>query len=295
MTGVVLGFGPESRSLAGLHLAARLARGTGDTLVLCCVVHDSFDAASLRDAHDVDAEWRSYLQTTAREAVEEARRALPDDITVEDVVRAGRSVPAALVEEGVRRSADLLVVGSASVGGVGRIALGSTSDRLVHSSRVPVALAPRGYPDGEPVDRVVLAVDPSRQDVALVPEVCRLATRLGAEIEVVTFAVRPQRRSAMGALADQGVYGAWAKAVDDTHREIRTAIEGSKDSVGVSDMRLVTGDRWSSAIGSVEWTPTDLLVVGSSRHSPLASVFLGSTATRIVRHSPVPVVVLPRR
>jgi len=37
-----------------------------------------------------------------------------------------------------------------------------------------------------------------------------------------------------------------------------------------------------------------VLVVGSSSIGPVARVFLGSRATKIVRHSPVPVVVVPR-
>ena len=38
----------------------------------------------------------------------------------------------------------------------------------------------------------------------------------------------------------------------------------------------------------------DVLVVGSSAIGPVARVFLGSRATKIVQHSPVPVVVVPR-
>ena len=38
----------------------------------------------------------------------------------------------------------------------------------------------------------------------------------------------------------------------------------------------------------------DVLVVGSSSIGPVARVFLGSRAAKIVRHSPVPVVVVPR-
>lgn len=37
-----------------------------------------------------------------------------------------------------------------------------------------------------------------------------------------------------------------------------------------------------------------MLVVGSSASGPIARVVLGSQATKIVRHSPVPVVVVPR-
>jgi nucleotide-binding universal stress UspA family protein len=37
-----------------------------------------------------------------------------------------------------------------------------------------------------------------------------------------------------------------------------------------------------------------VLVVGSSSIGPVARVFLGSRSSKIVRHSPVPVVVVPR-
>jgi nucleotide-binding universal stress UspA family protein len=37
-----------------------------------------------------------------------------------------------------------------------------------------------------------------------------------------------------------------------------------------------------------------VLVVGSSSSGPVARVFLGSRAGRIVHHAPVPVVVVPR-
>ena len=37
-----------------------------------------------------------------------------------------------------------------------------------------------------------------------------------------------------------------------------------------------------------------MLVVGSSSIGPVARVFLGSRSSKIVQHSPVPVVVVPR-
>ena len=48
------------------------------------------------------------------------------------------------------------------------------------------------------------------------------------------------------------------------------------------------------AFEDVGWQEGDVLVVGSSALGPIAQVFLGSRATKILRHSPVPVVVVPR-
>lgn len=49
-----------------------------------------------------------------------------------------------------------------------------------------------------------------------------------------------------------------------------------------------TGDR------HVEWHDGDVMVLGSSSTGPLQRVFLGSRASRIIRRSRVPVIVVPR-
>ena len=54
------------------------------------------------------------------------------------------------------------------------------------------------------------------------------------------------------------------------------------------------GTGWGEAIDDVGWDEGDVLVVGSSDLGPVAQVFLGSRATKILRHSPVPVFVVPR-
>ena len=55
-----------------------------------------------------------------------------------------------------------------------------------------------------------------------------------------------------------------------------------------------SGPTWAEAIDDVGWDPGDVLVVGSSDLGPVARVFIGSRATKILRHSPVPVLVVPR-
>ena len=54
------------------------------------------------------------------------------------------------------------------------------------------------------------------------------------------------------------------------------------------------GENWDEALEDIAWRDGDVLVVGSSAVGPVARVFLGSRASKIVRHSPVPVVVVPR-
>ena len=53
------------------------------------------------------------------------------------------------------------------------------------------------------------------------------------------------------------------------------------------------GSSWAEAIDDIGWNEGDVLVVGSSERGPVAQVFLGSRATKIVRHSPAPTFVVP--
>ena len=60
--------------------------------------------------------------------------------------------------------ADLVVVGSSSSGLLGRVALGSVTDRLVHTAAVPVAIAPRGYPrNSGPIHRLSVSYGGQRR------------------------------------------------------------------------------------------------------------------------------------
>lgn len=288
---IVVGFGPDDRSTSGLKLASSLALAAGTPLVLCCVIHNAWETPGMRDAASIDGEWRAQLQRMGAEAIGTARHALLDGVEAETVLRSGRSVPQSLREEGERRGADLLVMGPAAVGNVGRIALGSTTSRLLHGSSIPVALAPRGYPGTDAPARLVLAMEPSHADRELVEAVATQARLLGVPVQIVTYLVR-STTAAGQAFAGGDVVRRWLDLVRESQEEVAGRL--STLGVEVESVSVVEGDRWSSTLQAQDWDGGDILVVGSSAHGPVASVFLGSTAARIIRHSPVPVVVLPR-
>jgi nucleotide-binding universal stress UspA family protein len=60
------------------------------------------------------------------------------------------------------------------------------------------------------------------------------------------------------------------------------------------DSGIVDGRDWEDALDALPWEEGEVLVVGSSRLGPVARVFLGSNSTKIIRSSPVPVLVIPR-
>ena len=289
---LLVGFAPDGRARAVLHLAAMLARSADEDLIVCAVVPAPWYPSPAR----VDAEYRDYLHRTAQEALEQARARLPADLQVTLLVHDARSVPAGLLEVAEQHDAALIVVGSSSAGGAGHVTLGSATGRLLHSSPIPVALAPRGFrarPDAR-VQRVTAAFGGSQDD--LVVAAAGVAARVGASLRLASFAVRPRApyTVAVGREADDSMVREW---VQDIEAAQRAALDEVRDLASVpADCEAVVGhgETWDEALEDIEWEDGDVLVVGSSSIGPIARVFLGSRSSKIVQHSPVPVVVVPR-
>jgi nucleotide-binding universal stress UspA family protein len=291
---LVVGFDPDGHGRAVLHLAAMLARSAGDELVVCAVVPAPWPPSRAR----VDAEYRAYLERLAEEALAKARARLPADIPVTPVVHHARSAPAGLLEVAEEHDAGLVVAGSSAAGGAGHVSVGSVTSRLLHSSPLPVALAPRGFrarPDAR-VTRVTAAFGGSTEAEDLVVAAAGVSAGVGASLRIASFAVvaRPPYTTGVGREAQGSVVDEW---VDEMRTAGRRALEQVEDLPQVPrDLGAVVGygETWDEALEDIEWDEGDVLVVGSSATGPLARVFLGSRATKIVRHSPVPVVLVPR-
>jgi nucleotide-binding universal stress UspA family protein len=55
-----------------------------------------------------------------------------------------------------------------------------------------------------------------------------------------------------------------------------------------------SGTDWGEAVNNIAWESGDMLLQGSGAAGPMAQVFLGSAASKILRHAPVPVMIVPR-
>jgi nucleotide-binding universal stress UspA family protein len=261
---LVVGLAPDGRGRAVLHLAGMLARSAEDDLVVCTVVPAPWPPGPAQ----VDSEYRRFLDGMARAALERARERLPGDVAADSVVHHARSAPTGLLEVAERREAAMIIVGTS-----GHPAIGSVTARLLHGSPVPVALAPHGF-RSRPADRVERVTAAFGGAVELVDAAAAVAASLEASLRIASFAVHAHAPFAAG-------------RIEPSVQEIETAAGNAQAVVG-------HGASWEEAIDDVEWRDGDVLVVGSSSAAPAARVFLGSRASRIIRHSPVPVVVVPR-
>jgi len=290
---VLVGFAPDEQSHSVLHLGSMVASSLNTDLVVCAVV-----AAPWPSPERMDADYRAYLERAAGRALQRARDRLSPEVDAKFVIHHARSAPTGLLEVAEACDATLLAVGSSSAGVFGHIALGSVSDRLLHSSDRPVALAPRGYRPrgGLRISRITAAFDGSDRGRELITAAAAVAAGVGATLRVAALTVRPTSAflGTIEADAEELVVHEWVK---HTEEEAESALEKVRDLPDVrGQLQTVVGrgHSWADALEDIDWTEGELLMVGSSTSAPVARVFLGSHASKLVRHAPVPVVVVPR-
>ena len=285
------GFSWSGHSPAPLHLAAQLSRCTGGKIVAAAVIERPWLP------NPMDNEYFNHIGLQAEKALEHAIAQLPPGLDVWPIVHQATSVPEGLTELATEVKADTVVVGSSSTGLLGRIALGSATDRLVHTAEIPVAIAPRGYP-AHPgrIERLTVAYGGQADHVGLVAATAELAARWSVRLRIASFTVRPMSvfSGSLEPGADDLVIAQWARQTRVSVEEQLEAVRSGVDTVE-ADVVIGSGSTWRDAVDGVGWETGDILVLGSGAAGPVAQVFLGSAAARILRHSPVPTMIMPRR
>jgi len=290
---IVVGHSPIRNDRSPLELATTLARSIGTDLRVVVRVPSRWPTP-LSGA--TDKEYAAWSRELGERAVAEATGWLSDcskGVGFEAVVVPGRSAAAVLEDQAEEIGAGMIVIGSADHGEPGRVVLGSTADRMLHSSAIPVAIAPRDYrsPAGGRVTRATCAFrgdDDSRSALTRTAELCGEA---GAKLRVATFGVQGATMYPPEVLGERLVLDAY---LEQTSRAQDAAVALMPDAGEGVETVVATGRDWSEALGGLDWQDGDVLVVGSSPSGLIARVFIGTNATRIVRHSPVPAVVVPR-
>jgi nucleotide-binding universal stress UspA family protein len=292
---ILVGHSPHNEDLGALDLACQLGRSDGSAVQAVTVVPQGWPTPV---AGDTDREYRAWAAREGELATATAAAYLAEhgDVPARTSWTAGPSVPSALLDAARAERADMLVVGSGEEVAHGQIGLTSKTDRILHSSTVPVAVAPRGYQagPGSTVRRITLAFRGDTATWSLLEQVATIARRTEASLRVVTFAVRartmyPPRVSG----AEDMVLAAWVEAA--RREQVRVEEHLREEGFSDEDLRLevAVGRSWGGAMDTLDWGRGDVLVVGSSSTHRMSRVFLGSSASKILRHSPVPVVVVP--
>ena len=284
----------------GITLARTLPEATGAfVLVVATVIPPGWTVPSMAR---VDGEMQEWVEARADEAKAAVRSTLlagrADDLTVEFVRLTDRSTPRALAALAEQRDATALVLGSSPDGPEGRVVVGSTADYLLHSSPVPLAIAPRAYrcaPSTTDVaaHRLTCSFSGSGVAASAVRWAARLTREIDVQLRVASFGVRSATMypPEIGTDIESEVTAQWREQMAEAQAALALAAASSTTTPSSSSR---PGPAGREALSSVDWMPNELLVLGSSSAGTLQRVFLGTSATKIIRHSPVPVLVVPR-
>ena len=291
---VIVGFSASRQGSAPLNLAAQLARSTGEKIVAAVIV-ERVPAARVSP---IEEQFQNQVVAQATKSLEQVIDPISRNLDVSIVAHESSSIPAGLMELVDQHAADMVVVGSSSSGLLGRVALGSVTDRLVHTAAVPVAIAPRGYPlSRTPVQRLTAAYGGAADAAGLIATTAELASRWSVRMRIASFTVRAFATfgGAVAYPAEDLVMQQW---VHRTEQSILTQLDSSVAAqvpVPDTEVQVGVGTDWSQAVDSIGWEHGDILLLGSGAAGPVAQVFLGSAASKILRHAPVPVMIMPRR
>jgi nucleotide-binding universal stress UspA family protein len=281
-TKIIVGLDGRDGGRDALALAAQLAGTLGSELVAVHAYHYEYFVSA-----GVDGALEAQLHQGALEQVEG------------ELARAGVRATAVAVPDGsparalhlaaTRHHGDLIVVGSAHRGRLGRVLAGDVTAGTLHGSPCPVLVAPAGYAGKEQAQATIgVGFDASRESRAAAAFAHDLARALGARLRVIE-------------VVEPGVPGGPFPAYQpDWTEHARMQRETAQERVDALVAELGEIASGTLAFGdpaielAYEGNRLDLLVVGSRDYGPIRRLVLGSTSSKLVHQAPCPVLVLAR-
>lgn len=275
----VVGYGGDKRSKEAVKLAVAMARAFNAQLEIVCVLRAD---DPYQQVYPPVGDISPMLRQQASGWLQEGFELVPGDVAARTHIRTSPSIAGGLLDAVTEFGAGLIVVGAASGKYTAKFSVGPVADTLLHRATVPVALTPRGYKGTEPITRMYAGVGVRQGAQRVIAETKRAVERTGLELVLVSFLPLDQ------------LHGETEQAVDAAREKLRE----DAAEIGVDHPVSVTvaqGKNLKKSVTNMDWNPGSVLFVGSSRLAGDRQIFLGSTAGRILRHLPVPMIVLPRR
>jgi nucleotide-binding universal stress UspA family protein len=141
------------------------------------------------------------------------------------------------------------------------------------------------------LDMLLVAVDFSEITPQIYEEAATLAERLRAKV-VVLNVTEPQVDYA-GLSSPQ----AYAMADDEVRKMIEARLNVAKEFFEAREITVFVEHQWGQVVASIldrikKWE-AGMVLVGSHGHGALYNLLVGSVAAGLIRHSSVPVLVIP--
>ena len=242
-------------------------------------------------ARYLQASFNESQEENARQVIEQAQKTVHTSLQDAEPPAVRTEVPRSAVAAtliNASRNAQMVVVGSRGMGGIGQVVLGSVSSGLVHYAHCPVAIV-HGSQAHEPdhTSPVLLGIDGSPASEAATELAFDEASRRGVDLV------------ALHAWSDVGVFPIlgmdWHQYEDEGHQVLAERLAGWQERYpDVQVRRRVVCDqpaRWLLD----ESEHAQLVVVGSRGRGGFKGMLLGSVSTAVAQGAKAPVVVVRSR
>ncbi len=142
--------------------------------------------------------------------------------------------------------------------------------------------------------RIMIAVDGSMQSMHAAEMGIDLARLSGAEVTAVYVVDTARLTQLPGYMSVQGMKESLMDLMGDESEKAVADVEDMAKSAGVACHKKVAGGNPADELLKIsQEMGADLLVMGSIGKSGLSKFLLGSVAEKVVRHSKVPVLLVP--
>lgn len=287
---VIVGYQPGRGGDEAIELGASLAAALDTRLALVIATPKPWTTPSLAR---VDAEFSAYARRYGDDAESAARDHLElraPNIALTFYRTSERSVSKSLHKVLDELDGEFLVLGTTHGSEDGRMSLGVTTSRLMHSSSVPLALAPKGYKCAS-ITGITCAYSGDDHSEDVVTSARSLAAKMAVRLRVATFGVRPADMfpPEVGFDIERSVMDAWQEQMTESMRKL-------VDDKIIDDQvptEISTGNDWDAAFDAIAWSEGEVLAIGTTPRDSIKRVFLGSRAAKIVASATVPAIIFP--
>lgn len=276
-----------------LPYVAQLARGLDAKITVmhvADVVRDAAGGGSL--VHVPDGRKQSV-----KEYLHNSREVLQKNGVARTDVLATSGVPSVeIVEHGRRDGYDLIAMATHGRSGLGRWVYGSTTDKVLHSTDLPMLLLrPRAgggtILDKAPMRTAIVPLDGSALAEEALPVAEELAKRLGLKVTLVRIV--PMTTLAYSGLEPDAYYGRieeeMEKAADDYLKEKSDALRQKHVQVAYHSAR---GYPAGQLVDFAEQACNGVIIMTTHGRTGVGRWVLGSVADRVLRSACLPVLLL---
>lgn len=280
---LVVGYIATDRGRDAISLAISIARSVEVELVVTIIRPET---STFHAAGSIPKDGSGIVAQQLDDWLEEALALIPDDISARGVIHTASNESKGLMEVASDEDAVAIVIGARATTLMRQFRIGTVATSLLHSSEVPVVLAPAGRSDIGPVSRITTLFGARPGAAALIGSAIEAATAFNVDLRLVAL------------IENDGMAEDEVAEVTEFAEQYGGAVLANRAAdlfaSGRATVVAEAGADIEEAAENVEWISGELAFIGSSRLGH-GRVFIGARARRLLRVLPVPVVVIPRR